>query len=158
MSVQKKILEAVAKAAMNILSGRGYGNDAIRIRRRPTFDAMPDGKKLVVSQIAERYIGDEATNEEDDVGYGVLLSFGQAGQSNPEYTDTFDEVIVDRELLRRRFHNDPDKIIPHLTLPAGLHCYGLKVEPGPMLMADFHANGIDASALVLRVAIREVHE
>src|SRR5689334_18926976 len=135
MSLQRKILLAVAEACQHTLSGRGYEGDNFRIRRRPTFDGMGDGKKIVISQSPERYLADEATNEEDDIGYGVLLSFGQAGLAVPEYDDLFDEVITDREYLRLHFHNRVDRIAERLTLPAGKILYSLKVEPGPMLMA-----------------------
>jgi hypothetical protein len=162
MSVQKTIMQAVMAAVQLALSGRGYEVDNMRIRRKPTFDGMGGGKKLVVSQVPERYVGDEATNEQDDVGYGVLISLGQTvGPASPnEYTDEFDEVIIDRETLRRYFHNTAEQLTfaGGSALPAGLFYIGLKVEPGPMLMAGHHENGIDATAIVLRVLVRETHE
>jgi len=155
-SVQKTIMDAVRTAVLaSPLSGRGYTSDNTRLRRRSMLDGMGDGKKCIVSQFPEQYIGDEATNEQDDIGYGVLITLAHAGNANPEYTDTFDDLIIDREALRKFFHNTPERITP--TLPAGSFYYGLKVEPGPMLIAEHSKNNIDATALILRIFVRETH-
>lgn len=116
---------------------------------------MGSGKKCVISQTPERYTGDEATNEQDDVGYGVLIALAHAGNADPEYSDSFDDLLTDREAVRRHFHNDTSTLA--LSLPTGCFFVGLKVEPGPMLMLDHSLNNVDATALVLRVIVRETH-
>lgn len=154
-SLQKTILDAAKTAVAAALTGRNYASDNIRIRRRPTLEGIADGKKAILSQSPERYVGDEATNEQDDVGYGVLVTLAQAGATNPEYTDAFDDLLEDREALRNYFHNNPAAL--SATMPSGKYYYGLKVEPGPMLIAEHHLSGVDATALVLRVLVRETH-
>lgn len=153
-STQSTILTAVKTALATALTGRGYTSDNTRIRRRSTVEGMGDGKKAVLSPMPETLAGD-VTNEQDDIGFGVLITLAHAGNANPEYNDTFDDLLEDREAVWGYFHNDTTKL--SLSLAAGLFYIGLKIEPGPILIAEHFYNNVDATALVLRVLVRKTH-
>lgn len=147
-------MNAVKSAVSSVLAGRGYLADNVRVRKVSTITGMADGKKAIVSPTPDR-ITEETTNETDDIGYGVLITLAHAGNMNPEYSDTFDDLIEDREALRRYFINEPTRLT--LSLPGTCEYFGLKVEPGPLLIAEHFQNNVDATALVLRVWVREIH-
>jgi hypothetical protein len=158
-SPQKILMQGVRQAVVTALAASSYADDNVRLRRIPSLNQFADGKKCCISPAIER-LSDSGTNERDAVGYGVMVAMAFGGNNDFEYTDTFDALIVDRQILRKYLHNKTQNLLAAMTtagvsLPAGYLINSVKVELGPFMVGNFQQNNIDATVLVVRINVRE---
>ena len=124
-------------------------DDDVRVRKLPYGRGFDVDKPLIaVCPINEEFnLG--ATNERDDIGYGVAIVMLQP--SNQDLESHIDRILQWRESIRKSFSCDN---VNDLTgAPDSL--YVVRLMPGAVFDKAAFDNQFDQSVLVLRLTSRE---